>query len=301
MKIPRMLLMVCILIAAASCTPLGGDGEPGDHSGHGGGAVGTPGAIDPFIPLATFGGGKAGSIRSLCEFSHRRPDDPIVYPNQPGASHLHDFFGNRSTDANSDYSTLRANASTCDDPDNRSAYWTPTVYENGRALTPEIAKVYYRSDSTGLNRVQPFPPGLRMLAGDRTATVPQDAGITSWVCGIDNVYDPLAVRKVPTCPAGKQLHLWMIFPECWDGKNLDSANHKSHTAYSRAGVCPATHPVKIPHIVMIVRYPSRGGAGITLSSGASTGAHADAFIAWTPTRLVTLVGDCVRRGVDCQN
>ena len=29
-----------------------------------------------------------------CPFSHRLPDDPIVSPNLPGASHMHDFFGN---------------------------------------------------------------------------------------------------------------------------------------------------------------------------------------------------------------
>ena len=34
-----------------------------------------------------------------CLPSHRAPDDPIVYPKQPGASHLHDFFGNETTNA----------------------------------------------------------------------------------------------------------------------------------------------------------------------------------------------------------
>jgi hypothetical protein len=28
-----------------------------------------------------------------CPFSHSLPDDPIVYPGQPGMSHMHDFFG----------------------------------------------------------------------------------------------------------------------------------------------------------------------------------------------------------------
>ena len=36
-----------------------------------------------------------------CTFSHRLADDPIVRPGQPGASHSHDFFGNRTTNANS--------------------------------------------------------------------------------------------------------------------------------------------------------------------------------------------------------
>ena len=29
-----------------------------------------------------------------CKFSHANDDDPIVYPNQPGKSHPHTFFGN---------------------------------------------------------------------------------------------------------------------------------------------------------------------------------------------------------------
>ena len=51
---------------------------------------------------------------------------------------------------------------------------------------------------------------------------------------------------------------------CWDGKNLDSPDHKSHVAYpvagaqtftgsSVGGACPSTHPVKIPQIMLEVR------------------------------------------------
>jgi hypothetical protein len=54
---------------------------------------------------------------------------------------------------------------------------------------------------------------------------------------------------------------------CWDGKNLDSPDHKSHVAYpsngpatftgsSTGGNCPATHPVKIPQIMLEVCYIS---------------------------------------------
>jgi hypothetical protein len=38
-----------------------------------------------------------------CLPSHRAPDDPIAYPKQPGASHLHDFIGNTTTNAFSTY------------------------------------------------------------------------------------------------------------------------------------------------------------------------------------------------------
>ena len=40
---------------------------------------------------------------------------------------------------------------------------------------------------------------------------------------------------------------------CWDGKNLDSSDHKSHVAYpsgsfEAGGACPSSHPVKIPQL-----------------------------------------------------
>src|SRR3569833_1611818 len=44
----------------------------------------------------------------------------------------------------------------------------------------------------------------------------------------------------------------IIFPTCWDGKNLDSPDHKSHIAYSPGGsalagaACPAKFPVRVP-------------------------------------------------------
>src|SRR3954454_23956536 len=40
-----------------------------------------------------------GVFATICDYSHQAPDDPIVKPNQPGASHLHQFFGNATTDA----------------------------------------------------------------------------------------------------------------------------------------------------------------------------------------------------------
>lgn len=50
---------------------------------------------------------------------------------------------------------------------------------------------------------------------------------------------------------------------CWDGKNLDSANHKDHVAYPSSGSfesngpCPSTHPVKIPQILYEAVWDTR--------------------------------------------
>jgi hypothetical protein len=41
----------------------------------------------------------------------------------------------------------------------------------------------------------------------------------------------------------------VFFPSCWDGVNLDSADHKSHMAYPiqnyNGGDCPSSHPVHL--------------------------------------------------------
>jgi hypothetical protein len=88
------------------------------------------------------------------------------------------------------------------------------------------------------------------------------------------------------------LELHVNFPDCWDGKHLDSADHHSHMAYSRAFVCPASHPVKVPLIRLMVRYPITGGRDVYLSSGGQLTGHADFINAWDERFLTKLVDTC---------
>ena len=48
-----------------------------------------------------------------CAFSHRAADDPIVFHGRPRWSHMHDFFGNGSTDASSTLKSLRRSSGNC--------------------------------------------------------------------------------------------------------------------------------------------------------------------------------------------
>ena len=56
----------------------------------------------------------------------------------------------------------------------------------------------------------------------------------------------------------------LIILRCWDGVNLDSADHKSHVAYPSSGSaqssyeCPSTHPVKIPEVFYEVVWDTTG-------------------------------------------
>ena len=52
----------------------------------------------------------------------------------------------------------------------------------------------------------------------------------------------------------------ITFPTCWDGKNTDSPDHKSHVAYPKTGTfestgtCPDTHPVRLPQVMYEVMW-----------------------------------------------
>jgi len=65
---------------------------------------------------------------------------------------------------------------------------------------------------------------------------------------------------VKVCPRG--IRGSVIFPTCWDGKNLDSPNHRDHLAYSPGSAvlansaCPASHPVRVPQVSRRSRRPA---------------------------------------------
>jgi Domain of unknown function (DUF1996) len=100
-------------------------------------------------------------------------------------------------------------------------------------------------------------------------------------------------KLVPTTVRSKtHLELRVNFPDCWDGKHLDSLDHRSHMAYSRDFVCPRSHPVKVPLIQLMIRYPLVSGKDVTLASGGRFSAHADFVNAWDERALVRLVDDC---------
>ena len=232
-----------------------------------------------------------------CRYSHQAPDDPIVFPGQPGASHQHTFVGNETTSASSTFGSLRSGATTCMRKTDTAAYWVPALYQGTTEILPEAATVYYRRGT--LAEVSPFPNNLRMIAGDAKATTPQSLRVTYWNCGQEGGVAPSST--VPTCPdtRGAYLRLHIRFPECWDGRNLDSADHKNHMAYAMQSSCPSTHPFELPQITQIYRYRSRGGEGFSLASGGVYSAHADFLNAWNPGQLRKLVNDCLNALVHC--
>ncbi|HSH58396.1 MAG TPA: DUF1996 domain-containing protein [Acidimicrobiales bacterium] len=244
----------------------------------------------------------AASFKFDCLFSHSRSDDPIVYPRQPGASHLHDFFGNTSTDAYSTLTSLRTAGTTCEEQSaDKAAYWVPSLYKDGVRVKPTELSPYYVLGGKRVGSIKTIPDGLRMLTGDPNATEPQPQFTTIWSCfdGSAQVFN--RGSEVPSCALGAHLVLSVRFPDCLDGRHIDSADHRSHMAQSRSdGSCPSTHPVPLPELVLNIHYPIRGGRGVTLSSGGKYSAHADFINAWNPTTLAELVKRCLNGVTKCR-
>jgi hypothetical protein len=246
-------------------------------------------------------------ITITCRFSHAAPDDPIVLPGLPARSHLHTFIGNVSTDAFSTPSSLRAHGTTCNHAGDRSAYWVPTLYADGTPVQPNVVTIYYRRLTT--MPVKVFPAGLEMVAGNSHAVDPQSPHVTTWDCDVvkSTFYGtravpmgPLesAVGGIPQCPPTASLELQVNFPDCSNGKP-NSPDHKAQMAYSVSGTCPATHPIPVPAISIVVRYPHVSGSDVFLSSGGVNSGHADFMDGWSPRALDSVVAECLNANIVC--
>jgi uncharacterized protein DUF1996 len=238
------------------------------------------GSAAPFPNPNEFPGGSYFAV--ICSFSHRNNDDPIVYPGQPGRSHNHTYMGNRDVHAFTTASSLRGGETTCETPGDASAYWVPTLFVRNEPIIPLAAIAYYVKHT--IAPVQVYPPGLKMIAGNPNAKKAQSKRIVAWSCG--GIGGRPRYTALPACTPNGALELRVQFPNCWNGKTLDSPDHRRHMAYSTAGRCPDSHPVPVATLEVVLVYPpSPGGA---LASG-RFGGHADFINAWEPNLLAFLV------------
>lgn len=109
--------------------------------------------------------------------------------------------------------------------------------------------------------------------------------------------------SLPSCPADARIHLSLNFPDCWDGKRLDSSDHHKHMSYSEwsdgEARCSPSHPVAVPAITFSISWPVRDGRGARLASGAVRTMHGDVFSAWDPGMQAFHVSRCLNADVDC--
>jgi hypothetical protein len=264
------------------------------------------------------------AIRVFCGISHMNNDDPLVFPNQQGASHHHTFFGNTSVNYKSDLNNLaNTGNSTCSGGImNRSAYWHPSMIDaNGRAMPPDNSDgngqgvlFYYKAGYDGVKPedIKPVPKGLKILTGNSKATTVAEMQNASYHClqhstGTDYLRNS---KAIPNCNVGDSVTMVMEFPRCWDGKNLDSPNHKDHMNTAQNGSCPATHPVPLPQITFNMRWKvTKVNEALTwrLASdnykfdgkNAGYSAHADYVAGWNEELMATLVKNCLNARRDC--
>ena len=262
-----------------------------------------------------------GSFRMTCRLATMDFFDPIVYPGQANASHLHMFFGNAGIAPGSTAASVTNGGSgTCQGGTvNRTGYWVPAVFDarTSEVIPPDFATIYYK---TGYNvdpaTIQEIPAGLAMIAGDKS-----NVGAVQTVNALEvAVWGCLNTPRqntgaIPDCPVGDVVTLSISFPQCWDGVRLDSPDHQSHMAYPNyrnppaRSTCPASHPVMLPIITEIFRWPVASGMNpaywrltsdmypVTARGGYT--AHADWLYGWDTAVFRTIVTHCLRPGRDC--
>jgi Domain of unknown function (DUF1996) len=248
---------------------------------------------------------ESGAWVVQCRFVKSLPDDPIVHPRMAGMSHLHDFFGNSSTDAASTYQSMRAGGTTCPAGDT-AAYWLPSVYRNGVKVDPVgrgvRQQVYY--DASNLapgTHIEPLPPDLRLLAGNARAKGPSENPLLGeelyWGCS-DNSVGGKPLAPPASCGTGV-ISLHVGFPNCWDG-TLSHSNDTPHLRYPEGGRCPAGFRHALPRVIVRTEYPVGASTGrITLASGPAFTAHGDFWNTWDQARLRVLVDTCLNATRDC--
>ena len=205
-----------------------------------------------------------GQLRQRLRFSHRNNDDPIVFPGKPGQSHDHTLLGNDTTNA---FSTVTRSSAR-------------RLRAAARATPPRTGcrrcrrRAGSRSCRVRLRLLPPphpcaraaFPQGFKLIAGNSKATSAQGLRVTSWNCGPIAGIRPQHDSDVPgRRPSGARAA--RPVPRLLGrGRPRQRRPPEPHGLLGE-GRCPAGHAVAVPAIQVNVRYPTAGGAGLTLSSG----------------------------------
>ena len=146
----------------------------------------------------------------------------------PGAAHLHQFFGNTTTQRALDAAQAPPPARHDLQPRRRLLRRTGCrrcSIDGAPSRRASSASTTSRAARTA-RALAEIPKNLEMLAGEAHPTVPQSprsptgparrASSPSWSG---------QPRAEPHCPLGSALMLNVYFPDCWDGVNLDSIDH----------------------------------------------------------------------------
>ena len=198
-------------------------------------------------------------------------DDPLLYPNQPGKSHLHKFWGAVAIDASSTPESLatqtNSNCNTTPNTLNRSGYWMPALIDDQNMVrNPDLVSVYYKRPRSvskfcaegstvrmAAKGCAGLPNSIRFIFGWDPTQPSLPAQGMSWYCtaGTGAHVKDLDALFNTGCTVGATMVADLTAGNCWDGKNLDTPDHRAHIAFGSYGSwgyykCPATHPYLIP-------------------------------------------------------
>ncbi|MFJ5262543.1 DUF1996 domain-containing protein [Streptomyces sp. NPDC088387] len=325
-----------------------GDGQADDgaQEGDGQGGIGGQGGNGPvaadYADITTVqpnvaapeksGDASNGTFTTSCGVNANglfNSDNVIVAPGVTnGAHHFHDYVGNQSNDAFASDDDLANAETSCVDQGDKSTYFWPVVrLQNGtqeqdaqspgggvegnagEIVTPKEVTLTFTGSPQG--EVTAMPRLLRIITGDAKAFVngPNNAN-ASWSC--TGFEDRQLKDKYPLCPSGSDVVRTFDFQSCWDGSNIDSANHRTHVAFAdAAGNCPAGFkaiPQLVQRIVYDVDAPSLNDGGKTTPLFALDSFpeqlhkpvtdHGD-FINVFDEDLMSEMVDCINGGRDC--
>jgi hypothetical protein len=241
---------------------------------------------------------------TVCEVVRHAEEDPIVFPGLTGRSHDHTFSGNTAISPSSTAQELVEQPTNCKNSGDTASYWMPTLLVDGEPLMPYQVRAYYRAGTRDTASLHTIPFGLKIVAGDAMATSPQKASIAGFQCRVEGKGATVTKQSLPPdCGPTALLEASVIFPNCWDGENLDSADHRSHMSYAKDLVCDAAHPVQLPQLTLAARFTKGLTSGtITLASmNSPLTLHADFLNAWKPASLAVLMQHCIYAHVFCED
>ncbi|MER6629005.1 DUF1996 domain-containing protein [Streptomyces sp. NPDC000987] len=257
-------------------------------------------------------------------------DNVIVAPGVAnGAHHLHDYVGNQKVNAFSNNQTFLQGGTSCQNRNDLSSYYWPVVRVQdgtqdfdqnkdgggkegnvGKILTPVSAQIKYVGSPTG--KVVAMPQFLRIITGDAKTTTNGLANANAhWSCtGFENRVQ--LTTQYPICPQGSKVVRTFAFQSCWDGQNVDSANHRTHVAFADANGNCGNGFKAIPQLTMRLTYnitPPTVQNGVVKNAYAVDGfpdqlhkaaTDHDDFISVTTGGLANKIANCVNSGQRCQ-
>jgi hypothetical protein len=240
--------------------------------------------INNVAPNGNIGNGgvfSGGSSTVNCGVGdHNNSDNFIAAPGKRnGAQHVHDYVGNTSTNANSNDGSLNDASTSCGNGDKSTFYWPvlrdlngqgPDVGQDGGSLDGNVGSILKPTNVSltfhghGNDQVTAEPTFLKVITGNAKAKVQDGKNANSkYTCTgfTDRVTD-----KYPICPSGSHLMRIIDFPSCWDGQDLDSKDHISHTAFpDESGNCEKGFEA-IPALRMTLTYDQPAGKAFSIDS-----------------------------------